>query len=569
MSTADIPHTGLRLVPAPPKELDEVPWGDGEGPPPEENRRPEVKLGKDVHRVIAELERAVGESDPLMFQRDNELVAIAGSKSREGKTKMHAGTPIIRQMSQASLLPRLTEHVRCLGLDKPKQRAAKLAAATGSKPDSPRWVEVIPPPVFLASMLGALDWMHIRPISGITECPALRPDGTVMQDAGYDPVTAYLYLPLCEYPRVADEPTHSDAVLAYNRLAEVFCDFPYVSPEHRSAVVSSILALVARPAIAGSTPCMLFDASSRRSGKTLQVDTVSLVVTGRNASRMTYPETDEELEKVLSGYALAGARMINFDNVERPFGGPAIDKCITAIDTVDLRVLGASKMRTLTWRSVVFASGNNVRGRGDILERVLSPRLESPLEHPEKRDPKTLRHPNLRAWVAEHRTSLVQYALTILRAFCCAGRPKQTVGPWGGFEPFTELVAAALVWVGAPDPLGARRGGDAEEDPGRIAERALVSGWAFLCKSSAVADLTVSAAIRAIYPAPKQGEPPDGHDDLREAIAELTRSPSGFAPDSRRLSAALGRVKRKPFDGHRMESSGISGGVARWGVHRC
>jgi putative DNA primase/helicase len=525
-------------------------------------------MGKDVHRVIAELDAALGATDPLLYQRDHELVAVVGSRAKEGRSSLVAGTPILRSLTAATLLPRITEHVRTTVVVPPSAKAHRLAERSAGPSPGPETKDVTPSPTILSAFLGMLDWLHIRPIVGILEAPSLRPDGSVLQTPGYDEATGYLYVPSCEYPRINDEPTHSDAVLSYARLAEVFCDFPYVDPSHRSAVVASILALVGRPAILGSVPAFLFDASSRRSGKTLQVDVISLIASGRPAARMTYPVDDQELEKVLAGYALAGARMVNFDNVAGAFGGPALDKCITAVDTVDLRVLGASVMRTVTWRAVVFASGNNVSGRGDILERVLSPRLESPLEHPEKRDPTTLRHPNLRDWVRAHRTELVAHALVILRAYCAAGRPHQHVGPWGGFEAFTELVPAALAWCGAPDPLGARRGGDGEQDPTRLAESALLAGWDRLCASLHERFLTVSAALRAIYPPPKREEPNDGHDALREAIGELTRVPTGATPDARRVGEAIRKLRNKTIDGRRFVAEGATGGVTRWMVVR-
>lgn len=530
-----------------------------DGPPPEPDGRPEIVLGKDLHRVLAELDEHLGATDPLLFQRDHELVAIVGSRAKEGKARLVAGTPVIRSLTAPALLPRVTEYVKCLSVKQPTK------AQLRNDPDAkPTLVEAWPTPSVTSGFLGALDWLHVRQLTGITECPTLRPDGTVVQDAGYDEATGYLYLPSCEYPRVPDQPTHSEAVLAYARLAEVFCDFPYVDGSHRSAVVAAILSLVCRPAILGSVPCFLFDANSRRSGKTLQVDVISLIVSGRVASRMTFPDSEEELEKVLSGYALAGARMVNFDNVERPFGGQALDKCITAIDTVDLRVLGGSTIRTLTWRSVLFASGNNVRGKGDVLERVLSPRLVSPLEHPERRDLAALRHPDLRAWVAGMRAELVVAALTLVRAYCAAGRPPQPIPPWGGFEGFRDLIASALVWVGAQDPMDARRGGERDDDPTRRAERSLVAGWAQLCAHLSVTSLSVSAAIRAIYPAPGRDDPPDSFDDLRESIAELTSARPGSPPDPKRLGEAIRRMLDKPTDGLVFRPDGTTDGSRRW-----
>ena len=61
--------------------------------------------------------------------------------------------------------------------------------------------------------------------------------------------------------------------------------------------------MVARPAIVGAVPAFIFDASSPGSDKTLQADIVSLIATGRVSGGMGFPADDEELERVLGGYA--------------------------------------------------------------------------------------------------------------------------------------------------------------------------------------------------------------------------------------------------------------------------
>jgi hypothetical protein len=291
------------------------------------------------------------------------------------------------------------------------------------------------------------------------------------------------------------------------------------------------------------------------------MDVIHLIATGRPCSRMTFPaDDDKELESVLASYALVGARVVPFDNVSRPFGGPALDKCVTAVRDVDLRILGKTELRTLAWIAVILASGNNVSFRGDMLPRVLSPRLESPLENPE-----LLEARDLKTFALANRPSLVADALTLLRAYVVAGRPDQGIR-WGGFEPFAALVPSAMVWVGAPNPMGARRGLSGDIDPTQAAEATIVEGWFRLCRDIDPRGLTISKAIAALYPPPKRDEPPDGRDDLREALDGLTGAKPGFAPASRRVSDVLRSLRSRPIGGKRLAIDGETGGVARWRV---
>lgn len=506
--------------------------------------RVDVLLTPDVHQVTDQMVTAL-RADESLYQRGGELVHVIRHVSEEDR-RFAVGTPIVRSAPLSWLIDRVSGHARCL-----------------TKTKKGDYKHVVPPTPRVRAVLERGEWSGIRHLESIIESPSMRPDGTIIQEPGYDAATRSLYIPNGTFNAVADAPTHGDAALAYAHLADLFRDFPYVSREHQSATIACIVTLLARPAILGSVPCWVFDASSKRSGKSLQMDVVSIVATGRAASRMTFPaDDDKELESVLSSYALAGARIVPFDNVARPFGGAALDKCVTAIDSVDLRVLGRSELRTMPWRALIMASGNNVAFRDDMLPRVLSPRLESPLENPETRTDL----PDLRAIALSRRPALVADALTILRAYVVAGRPPVPTQRWGGFDAWVSLVASALVWAGAPDPMGARRGLAGDEDPTKAAECALVAGWATLCRDVSPTGLTVSAALAALYPAPRSDEPPDGRNDLREAIEHLTAARPGAAPASRRVGEALRKLKSRPISGQKLVSEQVKGGIARWRV---
>ena len=53
--------------------------------------------------------------------------------------------------------------------------------------------EVTPPPNVLTATLARKEWPKLRPLFGIVGAPVLRPDGSLLQDPGYDPATG-LYL---------------------------------------------------------------------------------------------------------------------------------------------------------------------------------------------------------------------------------------------------------------------------------------------------------------------------------------------------------------------------------------
>jgi len=479
--------------------------------------RPDIIIKADVHVTTQEMIAAL-RSDTQIYQRSGQIVHVVRAEDTE---ECPAGTPVVRASPLSFAVDRVSAHARCL-----------------AKKDG-EWKHVSPPKDSVRAVLERGSWSGIRTLDGVIEAPSMRPDGSILQ-------------------------------VAYSRLADVFCDFPYVDESHRSATVAAVLSILARPAIVGAVPCWLFDASTSRSGKSLQVDVISLIATGRTAPRMTFPETDEELEKVLSGYALSGARLVNFDNVARAFGGAALDKCITASSTVQLRILGTQDMPVLPWLALILASGNNVYARGDMLARVLCPRLESPLENPETRDsysrPDRGGEDALCAWVRGARRHLVVDALTLLRAFCVAGKPAQPVPKFGGFSAWRSLIAQAMVWAGAPDPLGARRGLGGDDDPQRANEAGLVSGWARLCAEQGVPSLTASGAIAHLYPPPRRDDPPDRHDGLRESIQGLTGCRPGFPPAADRLGRALRKLKARPLGGKKLTVDGETSGAVRWMV---
>jgi len=341
--------------------------------------------------------------------------------------------------------------------------------------------------------------------------------------------------------------------------------FPFVTSEARAVPLAALLTVLARPAIRGSTPAFLTDANARGSGKTLVTDAISMIATGRFTAKMAYPVNDEELEKVLASYALRGSPIINFDNITRAFGGGPLDRCLTAVDAVELRILGRTEISTLPWRAVLFGTGNNVQICGDTARRTLVGRLESSLENPEDRS--GFRHPNLLGWVGEHRARLVRAALTLVRAWVVAGRPSMGCATWGSFESWSSLIPPVLVFAGAANPMLARAEVAGIEDQDKVALSLVLQHWPRLDAGSQ--GLTVRDAVHALYPPRREAGPPDGYDELREALELMAPMKEG-KPDCRKLGDVFRRFKRRNVGG-RMLVTGTEArnGVARWVVQSC
>jgi hypothetical protein len=512
--------------------------------------RPDILCTPAVH-VTTERMADVLTGDPELYKRAGALAHVIRVAAEDEVPGVPVGSPIIRDTPLSWLVNRVSRLARCV---KPGKKGA---------------ITVPPPPACVRAVLEAGAWPGVRNLRGMIEAPALRPDGTVIQTPGYDRATGYLYEPNAAFPVVADEPSKGDATRAFAHLAELFVDFPFVGPAHLSATVAALLTLLARPAILGAVPAWAFDASGPRQGKSLQVDVIHIIATGRAASRMTFPETDEELEKVLAGYAMNGAAVVPFDNVARPFGGAALDKVVTAVGRVDLRVLGSNDLRTVDWLAVVLASGNQFDFKGDMIARVLAPRLETTLDRAEQRS--DFRIPDLRAHVRERRAELVADALTILRGYVVAGRPDMGCPKWGGFEQWAALIPHAIRWAGADDPMGARRGLDGDADPDAMARAAVVAGWAKLCDVAGRPDgLTIKQAIAVLYPPRHHGEdlPPDGLDDLREVVEMITNAKPGFPPATKTLADRIRRWKNRPTNGRKLAGETASAGTIRWKVVR-
>ena len=509
--------------------------------------RPVIKvIPGGLPEVVDRSEAALlADVDRPIYQRAGQLVAIVSNERRETADGIvrEAGTPTIRAILPANLAE------RCMA-------AADYERFSRREKE---WVRIDAPASVAAALHARGSWLFPTVVA-VVQTPRLRPDGTVLEEAGFDLATGLYYRPNIPFEPVPSLPTRADAEEAARQLLEIVVDFPFESADHRAAWLAALLTPFSRPAYHGPAPLMLVDKNVHGAGGSLLADLVGLIVTGREMSRAVNPRDDEEMRKRITSSALAGDELLLIDNVTGTLGGAALNAALTGTSWRD-RILGASEMTpalplVATW----YATSNNATVDRDTTRRALPIRLDSPLEHPEERD--NFRHPNLRAYVLEERPRLVRCALTVLRAYYAAGRPRTPVKPWGSYEGWSDSVRQAVVFAGLTDPCRTRMDFVTAADTERTALVALLDGLEELDPFGH--GQTAPEILRRL------DRSPDEHRGLREAILELCPQKDGkpFLPTARQLGRRLGLLRRRVVGDRMVDRMQRTVDVIAWRVVR-
>lgn len=312
------------------------------------------------------------------------------------------------------------------------------------------------PPLDLALIVQARrQHAGVRVLEAVTTAPIFLADGSILQVRGYN-AQARVYLEPSVVVDVPDEPTRDDARAAAVKFYSLLSDFHFASKADFSAWLAGLLSPLVKSATGNApAPLVAVSASTPGAGKSKLVNLASLIIMGAPAEVRPYnPRDPSEWGKRVTSFVRAGAPISVFDNVNGAFGDETIDRLLTSSTWSD-RVLGASDAPPIAVTSCWWATGNNLEPHGDTVRRVLPVRLDVREERPQERTGFKLE--NIEAHALEHRSELLSAALTILRAYHVAGRPAQRLPSWGSFEAWSEIVRAALVWVGLTDPFETQR----------------------------------------------------------------------------------------------------------------
>lgn len=506
------------------------------------------RAGAPVIRVTTHEMEVVDEAivalarDPELYQRGSVLVRVVPAPPAASKYINMPGGPRIVELKRPTLQERLAHFARWL------------EETPGAEESHVR--DVHPPRWCVDALLIRENYPGIRPLAAVVDHPVLRPDGSVLTAPGYDPDTGLYLSPESAAVQIPDEPSQADAIAAAAELSEVVCDFPFHKDTHKAAWVASLLTPLARFAFSGPAPLFLIDANCPGAGKGLLCNLVSRIVSGTNFAVASYSHDPEEMKKCITATAIAGERLVLFDNLNGAFGNASLDKALTATSWQG-RVLGESRNVTLPLWATWYATGNNISLAGDMGRRVVHIRLHSKVENPDERD--DFRYGNdaeLLTWVHDNRPRLLRAALTILAAYFRAGRPPIGVPRFGSFEGWSGTVRAAVVWAGMADPAGNRAELRKHADPEVAAVTFVLQNWGQVDPRGH--GLTASQFVEAL----SGNSSLTDLSELRAVVGELVKE---LTPKA--ISYKFRKYAERPLAGLRLAvSDKTRTGLVRWTV---
>jgi hypothetical protein len=442
-------------------------------------------------RMLDQAEGALLEAEAGLYQTGERVVRpirLEGPTNAEGRidengTTREPGALLLREPGTLRLLEYMIAHVRWTRVKVLKN---------GKTMEVP----CVPPVSFAAHYLARIGEWNLPVIDGLCQTPTLRHDGSLLAAEGYDPQSRLLvdYGGIA-YGKIPDRPTQAEAEAALAQLLDIVKGFPFdgnadgTTPcPSRSVWLAMLLTVLIRRVLVAA-PFFLTDSPKAGNGKTLLLDTVAIIATGKAATSISQGANDEEDEKRIAGVLLDGDPFCFIDNVERPIGFELLNTILTQ-PSHKVRVLGRTGNIPVRTNITLAASGNNIRVRGDMVRRTLKCRIDAGMEQPETR----AFIGDLKDTVRRDRSDLVRSALIILRAFITAAESgRQAVfgelEPYGSYEQWSQLVRAPLVWLAQPDPCDSRAS-LRDDDPVTLGLGALIAAWASELATAKVADST-------------------------------------------------------------------------------
>ena len=413
---------------------------------------------------------------------------------------------------------------------------------------SARWIKkgknVEPPRPVVENVLATPE-LPFPGLRGIVSAPFLTPDGELVRSTGYDP-SSRLYLALdigMAVPEIATKPSRVEVEAAVAIIDDVFADFPFSGGADRAHAFALLLLPFARELISGPTPLHVPEAPTVGTGKTLLVQAALHAACGDVPLR-AFPQKEEERQKFIFAALLRGRNAIVLDNVAGKLDSAVLAGALTAQPWSD-RVLGLSSDATVINRATWAATTNNASLSTDIARRSVPIRLDARTERPFERAV-TYRHPHLLDFVRANRGAIIAAALTILRAWIAAGKPKPQ-RQLGSFEAWSNVIGGALNFASIDGFLAntARLLDVADEDGASL--RALVMGWAT-----------------------NHGEDNVKASDLVQLaeIAGLDLGDKDGAAKTRKLGLVLRSRADCVFGDYRLERRARLVGVQHWGLTR-
>lgn len=416
--------------------------------------RPRIQVGTGPETIRALTEAINKQQLPGVYVTDGQVVhlgEVSGSAAAEAGDE-DSPLPIAAEPVAAPLLARIlaedtfTWRMRQRTVKVPDGLDAngkpKFRTETEEYPE-----EATPGAQLLTAALAGTSWSGLKPLRGIAGAPVLRPDGTLLQDPGYDERTGLYLASKIPLDRVPDRPT-ADQVREAREfiLHKLLVNFPWVTDADRANYVGILVTPILRKYQRSLIPFGVYTATMPGSGKTILTSMPGMLYGQRVLS---WPGSDEELRKAITSVLADPAGSVVFDNLAEGtvISSPVLARLITDRTWAD-RLLGRNKTAVLANDRLWSATGNNLRLGGDMVTRSVLVGLDPQIPHPELRTGFTI--PNLDDWILRpgNQRTVLWHLLVLVTDWTASGAPRATGITMRQFTPWAEAVGGFLAHHG-------------------------------------------------------------------------------------------------------------------------
>lgn len=371
-----------------------------------------------------------------------------------------------------------------------------------------------------------------------------------MKMAGYDIETNMFGVFDSRKFLVPDKPSSEEIESALSLLNAVLDEFCFSTKADWAAALAAILTAAIRPSLTNA-PMIHVRAHAVGSGKSYLCALITAFATPQRGTPTMFPADDEECRKFLLAELLRAPAVIEFDNLT---GDIVPHKSLCSALTAEFitgRILGISKTATVSTRTLFLSSGNNVSPIKDMTRRCITINLNPQVEIPAAR---TFKRPNLIAEVLQERERYVSAAITIIRAWIVAERPRAKCKSFAGFGDWSELCRQPLLWLGYADPAASIFEA-IKEDPDREQLGRLLTAWQAIFGN--VPKMVREAVNKSILPGNDYIELKEILHDIADERGEINRH---------RLGRWIKRHEGQIVDGLRFLRSSGNTSAERWQV---
>ena len=385
-----------------------------------------------AHEEREQLATVFGHFDKV-FRRDSmliEIVEIGADGSAEDKVWRPAGYPITRQLSVPSALNYIAELTQWYG---------RVAG---------KYVKARPSRIIVSDFISTYQdhWNKLKPFRMFAEFPTIREDGSLLSEPGYDAESG-LYL--INVPKDICIPTKIGVKQIKTAMETLWKPFQHYRFEDelqsKSAFYSAIFTICLRH-LFPNVPMFSFTAAKAAAGKTKACQAISRIWFNKNPATLRYTKDEDEMSKVLASCAMAGDRNITFDNVPENMQvrDPVLAGLLTSPE-FDFRILGTNERVKMSPVATFFMTGIKLEFSEEIQRRTMQIKIE-PHKIPDNA-------PTPEAYASKNRSTLISAALTVVRGFHLAKRPKAYQDTLASFEEWgfiRDMLAYADETI--PDP---------------------------------------------------------------------------------------------------------------------